>query len=407
MSNEVAIVAANRTIIGTDNGSLQDLNAATLSIPLVDKMLCQLEKRESSFSRSLIEAFVSGICVESNLGQNLPRQILEGCGIEKTEAAFTVNEMCGSGLEAIFLGQSFVKSNEYPIVLCGGVEMPLATPFYLTKSQLKVWRDKKLEEIEDQLERGDLKDALWCSLHDVHTIVHAENTTSQWVQDKGYDPLTFKEQIDQYAMLSAERALSAIDKNHFSHEILFVSEADRKDEFPRVKKMNRLSRLKGTHFTPDGLFLTSQNSPPLGNGAAYLLLMKREKAEKLHIQPLAVITDYCRAGVDPKNFLLAPIDAVRNLLSKTSTSIKDYDLLEMNTSYGSQMLINREELDLPMDLVNVSGDCIALGHPVGAAGARIVTTLIYGLKRTGGKRGLASICLGGGNALAIAIERRD
>ena len=212
---------------------------------------------------------------------------------------------------------------------------------------------------------------------------------------------------DRYAVLSAERALHAIKSGYFKEEIVHIPETSETDEIPRVKKIDRLARLRGTHFTPDGIFLTSHNSPPLANGAAYMLLMDRSTAEKRNLKPIARITGYSRAGITPEDFILAPIKAVKSLLNKTATKISDYDLLEMNTSYGSQMLINKDELGLDMSKVNIYGDCIALGHPVGAAGARILTTLLYALKREGKSKGLASICLGGGNALAMAVERED
>lgn len=407
MSNDVVIVGAKRSVIGTETGALKSLNAVDLAASVIGDLLNEAEKDSNSFSRNEIQSFISGICVGSNIGQNLPRQIMEKCEIKKTETAFAVNEMCGSGLEALILAFNSIRAGEYPITLAGGVEMPSASPFYLTREQLIQWQDKKVEEIQDLLPRGDIRDALWCSIHDVHTIVHAENATEKWVAQRGYDREDFKKSIDEYAILSANRALAAMENGIFEKEIAPAGEGGKKDEFPRVKKMSRLARLRGTHFTPDGLFLTSHNSPPLANGASYLLLSDRKTAEKFGFSPLASIIGYSRAGVDPEDFLLAPVKAVSQLLKKTNMTIDDFDLLEMNTSYGSQMLINKEELNLNMAKVNITGDCVALGHPVGAAGARILTTLIYGLIREGKKKGLASICLGGGNALAMAIERED
>jgi len=407
MDSDIVIIGAKRSIIGSESGSLKSLTAVDLAVSVINFMLREIETNCDLFSRSEIHSFISGICIGSNIGQNLPRQIMEKCRIEKIETAFTVNEMCGSSLEAVIQAMNSIRLNEYPIALAGGVEMPSASPFYLTKDQLLLWKDKKVGEIEELVLRGDIRDALWCSMHDVHTIVHAENTTEKWVNRKGYNREEFKKKIDEYAVLSSERALASMDKGYPSREIAPVQGQGERDEIPKIKKISRLSRLRGTHFTPDGLFLTSHNSPPLANGAAYLLLMNRETAQKKKLKALASITAYSRAGVNPEEFLLAPVKAVKQLLEKTSTSIEDYDLFEMNTSYGSQMLINREELGLDMDKVNIYGDCIALGHPVGAAGARILTTLVHGLNRTGGKNGLVSICLGGGNGLALSIRREE
>jgi len=405
MPSEVVIAGAKRSLIGTDSGALSPYGAVDTASAVIAYMLRELEERASLFRREEIKAFISGICVSSNIGQNLPRQIMERCSILKTETAYTVNEMCGSGLEAVIQGYNAIKSGEYPLFLVGGVEMPLATPFYLTRQQLVKWRDKKLSEIGEFLPRGDLRDALWCSIQDVHTIVHAENTTAKWVASRGYDRETFKVEIDKYAVQSSCRAVEAQEQGLFTEEIVPFPDSTVQDEFPRTKKLSRLARLRGTHFTPDGLFLTSHNSPPLGNGAAYLLLADRDYAEQKGLPILARITGYSRSGVAPEDFLLAPLHAVKKLLNEKEMTIEDLDIFEMNSAYGSQMLINKEELNLPMERVNIQGDSIALGHPVGAAGARILTTLIHSLIRVKGKRGLTAICLGGGNGLAMSVER--
>ncbi len=409
MENDIVIIGAKRSIIGSSSGSgsLNSLSAVELASFVIEDILQNVEKDGFHFSRDEIQSFISGICVGSNIGQNLPRQIMEKCRIGETETAFSVNEMCGSGLEAVILAYNSIRIGEYPMALAGGVEMPSATPFFITREQLIDWKDKKVEEIQDLVVRADVHDAMWCSMHNVHTIVHAENTTSEWVEKRGLDRENFKTAIDEYAVLSAERTLNAIREGFFSEETVSIPGASIIDEIPKIKKMSKLARLRGTHFTPDGLFLTSHNSPPMANGAAYLLLMTRETAERKKLKPLARITGYSRAGVRPEDFILAPVKAVNQLLEKTSTKIYDYDLLEMNTSYGSQMLINRDELELDMGRVNIYGDCVALGHPIGAAGARLLTTLVYALKRERKKRGLVSICLGGGNGLAMSIERED
>lgn len=407
MQNDVVIIGAKRSIIGSDSGSLKNFSAVDLAAHVIEDLLQGIEKRGYKFSRDQIHSFITGICVGSDIGQNLPRQILEKCGIRKTETAFSINEMCGSGLEAVIQGLNSIRLKEYQVVLAGGVEMPSAAPYYITRDQIINWKEKRIEEIQDLILRGYIRDAMWCAIHNVHTIVHAENTTAKWVRKRGIDPDKFKTSIDQYAILSSERALSAIKQGYLTEEIVPITSGAEKDEIPRLKKMSMLSRLQGTHYTPDGVFLTSHNSPPVANCAAYLLLMDRETAIEKGLKPLARITGYSRAGTNPEDFLLAPIKAVRNLLKKSGTDITDYDLLEMNSSFGSQMLINRDELGLDMEKVNIYGDSISYGHPIGAAGSRLLTTLIYALKRENKNRGLLSICLGGGNAIAMSVEREE
>ena len=402
--NDIVIIDAGRSIIGSTSGTLKDLNAADLSSYIVEGLLTRLEKKSSLFSRNEIQQLIVGLCIGSGMGQNLPRQIGHKCKMNLIESAFVINEMCGSGLESIILGMQSLMLNEYKMVLTGGVEAPSASPYFITEKQLISWAELTVEEIQTKVVKSDMHDALWCKMFNVHTIFHAENTTAEWVRKKGYNPVSFKKEIDDYAILSNKRAVNAAAEGVFQDEIIHIPDASHRDEIPKLRKPETFYKRAGTQFTPNGIFLSNHNSPPIANGAAYLLLMKAGDARGYKLKPMARISGYGKAAVIPEKFLLAPVSAVKNLLKRTDTKIWDYDLFEMNTSFGSQMLINKEELNLDMKKVNIYGDCIAFGHPIGGAGGRLITTLLYALKRKKLKTGLAAICLGGGNAIAMGIE---
>jgi acetyl-CoA acetyltransferase family protein len=405
LNDDIVIVDAARSIIGAANGSLKYQNAAGLGHHIVNGLLSRIEGKTSKFSRNQIKHFIIGLCIGSGIGQNLPRQIARLSHLTAVESAFVVNEMCASALEAIILALHSLRLEEYPLVLAGGIEVPLASPYLITTQQLIDWKDKQVEEIQEMVVKSDMHDALWCRMFDVHTIVHAENTTEKWVKEKNLDPDLFRREIDEYAVMSHERALKATEEGAFKEELLIVSDASENDELPRGKSIEKYQRRQGTQFTPKGRYLTNLNSPALANCASFILMMKYREAQRLGLKPLARILDYSKSSVAPRNFLLAQIPAIKNLLKKTGTRIPDYDFMEINTAFGSQILINKMELGLDMDRVNCFGDCIALGHPVGAAGARLMTTLSYALKRCEKRLGLVSICLGGGNAIAMAVER--
>ncbi len=403
--DDVVIVEATRSIVGATNGSLGDMTSAQLGRHVVDGLLTRLERASHAFSRREVEHFILGNSVGAGSGQNLPRQIAELAGLGPVRTAFTVNELCGSSLETMILGTMSVRLGEQPLVLVGGVEAPSSAPYLITGKQLIEWQDMRVEEILPLVVKADVHDALWWPIGDAHAIAQAEETTEEWVAAHGLDAEEFKRAIDRYAIMSQERALSAVSAGHFNDELTLIPGTSEKDELPKRKNPELLAKRRGTHLTPEGRFLSYHNSPILANGAAFLMLTGFGRAKELGVEPLARVLGHGRSCVDPKRFLLAPVPAVRDLLTRTGTALGDYDLLEMNTAFGSQILIGRTELGLDMEKVNTSGDCIALGHPIGAAGARLMTTLLYALKRMRLRRGLVSICLGGGNAIAIGVER--
>lgn len=404
-NDDIVIVDAARSIIGSGSGTIKDIPAVNLGAHVMNGMLARCEKQSSGFSRSLVQHFACGLSIGAGLGQNPPRQITQQCGIDNIASAYVINEMCGSGMEAIINGIRPLRLGEYEFSMVGGVEAVAAAPYLITTQELISWQDKRVEEIQTLVKKADLYDGLWDKIADVHTIVHAENTTQAWVDQHNLDPEAFKLAIDDYALLSHERARAAINDGMFQDEIIAMPETSENDECPARKNIKIMNKRKGTQFTPDGIFLSNHNSPPLANGAAFMLLCSYKNAKKYGLEPLAKIVAYANAGTAPADFLLAPLGAVKRLLTNTNTKISDYDLIESNSAFGSQMLFNQQELGLDMDRVNIYGDCIALGHPVGAAGCRILTTLLYGLIRRQSHLGLATICLGGGNGIAMSIER--
>ncbi len=403
--DDVVVVEATRSILGATNGSLKAMTAAQLGCRVADGLLTRLEEASRFFCRRGVEHFILGNSIGAGSGQNLPRQIAELAGFGPVEAAFVVNELCGSGLEAVILGTQSVRLGEYHTVLVGGVEAPSTAPYLITGEELVAWQDMRVEEIQPLVVKADVHDALWWPTDEAHAIAQAEETTEEWVQARGLDPGEFKRQIDAYAIMSHRRALAAIASGDFDAELTLIPGTSERDELPRKKTPELLAKRQGTHLTPRGRFLSYHNSPILANGAAFMMLTTYGRCRGLGIEPLGRILGHGRSGVEPKRFLLAPVPAVRSLLDGTGTALADFDLLEMNTAFGSQILISQAELGLDMERVNVSGDCIALGHPVGAAGARLMTTLLHALKRERKQRGLVSICLGGGNAIAVAVER--
>ena len=402
---DIVIVAALRSIIGAVGGSFQNTPAASLGAAVAGELFHRIEAVSPGFSRKQVNQMIVGLCIGTGTGQNLPRQIAALCGMGPVESAFVVNEMCGSSLESLITGICSIRAGDYSVALTGGLEVPSGTPWLIKREQLIQWKNRRVEDIQDEVVDAGMYDALWCRMHNVHTIVHAEDTTREWAQSRGWDPGVLKREIDEYTVLSNERAVSARNQGIFREETVLIPGTAEQDELPRKRKLDFLQKRQGTQYTPEGQYLTSWNSPANADGAAFLLIMTGRMARETGLKPLGRVRGYAKAGVQPEKFLLAPPRAVNNLLHLTGLGIEDFDLLEMNTAFGSQMIMNRTELNLDMSRVNIYGDALALGHPVGAAGARLVTTLLHALNREDKRMGLVAICLGGGNAIALAVER--
>ncbi|MEA3460087.1 MAG: acetyl-CoA C-acyltransferase, partial [Chloroflexota bacterium] len=308
-----------------------------------------------------------------------------------------VNKICGSGLKTVMLAAAMIKGGYGEVFVAGGMESMSMGPYILPKARFGYRLG------HGQILDATVHDGLWCSFTNQHM-----GNAAEWIADR-YG--ITREEMDRYALLSHRRAIAAIDAGKFKEEIVPVKVPQRKgasiifdaDECPRHDtSMEALARLKPA-FQGGGK-VTAGNSPGITDGAAAVVVMSWEKAEELKIKPLARITGYAQAAVAPLEIFTAPVFAVRKLLEKTGTVIDDYDLVEINEAFAAQVLANEKELGWNREKMNVNGGAIALGHPIGCSGTRILVTLIYALRDRGLGRGLAALCLGGGEAVAMSIE---
>jgi len=391
-SSEAVIVSAVRTPIGKFRGTLAGLSASDLGAVAIRAAV-----ERAGIEPATIDEVLMGNVVQAGQGQAPARQAAIKAGIPPTIGATTINKICGSGLKTIMLAAAMIAAGDGHIFVAGGMESMNNGPYLLPQARFGY-----------RLGDGTLVDAmvydgLWCPFEHHHM-----GNSAEWIA-REYG-LT-RQELDEYAYHSHRKAIEAIDAGRFREEIVPVSVPQRKgeplifdcDEVPRRDtSLEKLARLKPA-FQSDGI-VTAGNSPGITDGAAATVVMSRTKAEALGIQPLARIIAYDQAAVEPIRIFTAPIFAVRKLLQKTGTTVADYDLFEVNEAFAAQMLADGRELGLPWDKVNVNGGAIALGHPIGCSGARVLVTLIYALKQRGLRRGLATLCLGGGEAVAMAIE---
>ncbi|HDD25018.1 MAG TPA: acetyl-CoA C-acetyltransferase [Chloroflexi bacterium] len=391
-SSEAVIVSAVRTPIGKFRGTLAGLSASDLGAVAIRAAV-----ERAGIEPATIDEVLMGNVVQAGQGQAPARQAAIKAGIPPTIGATTINKICGSGLKTIMLAAAMIAAGDGHIFVAGGMESMNNGPYLLPQARFGY-----------RLGDGTLVDAmvydgLWCPFEHHHM-----GNSAEWIA-REYG-LT-RQELDEYAYHSHRKAIEAIDAGRFREEIVPVSVPQRKgeplifdcDEVPRRDtSLEKLARLKPA-FQSDGI-VTAGNSPGITDGAAATVVMSRTKAEALGIQPLARIIAYDQAAVEPIRIFTAPIFAVRKLLQKTGTTVADYDLFEVNEAFAAQMLADGRELGLPWDKVNVHGGAIALGHPIGCSGARVLVTLIYALKQRGLRRGLATLCLGGGEAVAMAIE---
>lgn len=389
---DAVIVSAVRTPIGKFRGTLAPLSAPELGAVAVGAGV-----ERTDVDPADIDEVLMGNVVQAGLGQAPARQASIKAGIPSSVGATTVNKICGSGLKTVMLAASMIRAGQGDIFVAGGMESMNNGPYLLDKARFGY-----------RLGNGELIDAmvhdgLWCSLEDQHM-----GNSAEWIA-REYD-LT-RDELDEFAYNSHMKAVEAIDAGRFADEIVPVEVPQRKgdpvqfevDESPRRDTtLEALSRLRPA-FQRDGM-VTAGNAPGITDGAAATVVMSREMAEELGAEPLARITAYDQAAVEPLKVFTAPIFAVRKLLERTDTTVDDYDLFEVNEAFAAQMLADMKALDLPADKVNVNGGAIALGHPIGCSGTRVLVTLIHALRQCGLTHGLAALCLGGGEAVAMAIE---
>ena len=390
--SRVAIVSAKRTAIGSFGGSLKDIPAATLGAEVVKKSL-----EEINLSPTLVDEVIFGNVLGAGLGQNIARQIAIFAGIPQEKSAFVVNKVCGSGLKSVVLGAQSILLGDNDIVVCGGVENMSAAPYY-TKD---VRFGAKLGNFE--LEDSIIHDGLTDAFENYHMGITAENIAEQFAISR--------EQQDEFAVLSQQKASTAIEKGKFSNEIVPITIKTRKeekvfdtDEFVRPStNLESLAKLCPA-FKKDGT-VTAGNASGINDGAACVILMSEKRASELGINILGFIDGYATAGLDNKVMGLGPIPATRKVLDKLNLTTDDIDLFELNEAFAAQSIAVLNKLNLDTSKVNINGGAIALGHPIGASGCRILVSLVHELINENKNRGLCSLCIGGGQGISMVISR--
>jgi len=390
--SKAVIVSAVRTPIGKFQGMLSSLSASDLGAVAVRAAV-----ERAGIDPASVDEVLMGNVILAGQGQAPARQAAIKAGLPPTVCATTINKICGSGLKTVMLASAMIAAGDGDVFVAGGMESMNNGPFMLPKARFGYrLGDGKLVD-------AMVHDGLWCAFENQHM-----GNSAEWIA-REYD-LTRKE-LDEYAHDSQQKAIAAIDAGRFADEIVPVEVPQRKkaalifdaDEVPRRDtSLEKLARLKPA-FQPDGI-VTAGNAPGITDGAAAVVVMSAARAKELGIQALARIVAYDQAGVEPLKVFAAPIFAVRKLLEKTNTTVKDYDLIEVNEAFASQTLADGRALGLDWAKVNVNGGAIALGHPVGCSGTRVLVTLIHALRQRALGRGLATLCLGGGEAVAMAIE---
>ncbi|MCF6465043.1 acetyl-CoA C-acetyltransferase [Clostridium sp. Cult2] len=390
---EVVIASGVRTAIGTFGGSFKDVSAVTLGTVVAKEAMSR-----ANISPDMVDEVIFGNVLQAGLGQNVARQVSINSGIPIEVPSFTVNKVCGSGLKTVALAAQAIMAGEADIILAGGTENMSQAPYLLKKAR---WGQRMGDGvIEDYM----VKDGLWDIFNDYHMGVTAENIAEQWNLSR--------EEQDQFALSSQLRAEKAIKDGRFKDEIVPVEVPQRKkdpiivdtDEHPRFgSTIEGMAKLRAA-FKKDGT-VTAGNASGINDGAAALVIMSKEKAEELGIKPLATIISYASAGVNPNIMGTGPIPATRKALKKAKMNIEDLDLVEANEAFAAQSLAVVKDLGLDPERTNVNGGAIALGHPIGASGARILVTLLYEMEKREAKNGLATLCIGGGQGIALIVKR--
>ncbi len=384
------ILSAVRTPIGKFLGTLQPFTAMDLGAVAIKGAL---EKANVGFDK--VDEVVMGLVVGAGCGQNPARQALIKAGVAPETNALTINKVCGSGLKAVMLGTQATQLGDADIVVAGGMESMTNGPYLLDAARHKGYRYG-----DGALIDGVVKDGLWCAFNNSHMGNLAEYT--------GKEEGVTREDVDNLAFNSQDKAAKALANGWFVDETVPIKiEVPKKDpiifdkdETPRPTTMESLTKLRPA-FDKDGI-VTAGNAPGLSDGASAVVVAS-EKAAK-NYKPVAAVLDFASAHVEPKKLFWAPIHAVRKLMDKNGWKISDFDAIEANEAFAVQAFVNGKHLGWDWNKVNMAGGAIALGHPIGASGARCLATLIGNLKRTGGKRGLVTLCLGGGGAVAMAVE---
>jgi acetyl-CoA C-acetyltransferase len=386
------ILSAARTPIGKFLGGLADVSAPELGAVALK---AALERAKASPDR--IDEVILGNVIQAGLGQNPARQAAIKAGLPDKIAAYTVNKVCGSGLKAVMLAAQAIRAGDAELVAAGGMESMSRAPHLLFGARTG-WKYGN-QEVVDSL----IRDGLWCAFEN-----WAMGEAAEHVAEKCAIP---RQEMDAFSVESHGRASAAWQAGAFNDEVVpvIVGKGDKakaisKDEgFRPDSALEGLAKLKPAF--KQGGSVTAGNASQLSDGAAALVVGTMRAAEQLGVTPMARIIAYATSGVAPKDIFLAPVTAVRQVLDKAKLAVKDIDLFELNEAFAAQMLACNKDLKIDPVRINVHGGAIALGHPIGASGARVLTTLLYAMKKHTARRGLASLCLGGGNAVAMVVER--
>ena len=395
MSKEVVIVSAVRTAIGKFGGGLKDVPATELGAIVIKEAV-----ERAGIKGELVDEVIMGNVLQAASGQNPARQAMIKAGLPIEVPALTVNKVCGSGLRCVSMAAQMIKAGDADVIVAGGMENMSAAPYAIPKAR---WGhrmgDGKLVDVM-------IKDGLWDAFNNYHMGMTAENIAERFNISR--------EDQDKLGVRSQVKACEAIKSGAFKSQIVPVVVHGRKgdkivdtDEFPREgSTYEGLAKLKPA-FKKDGGTVTAGNASGINDGAAAFVVMSADKAKELGLKPMAKIVSYASAGVDPAIMGTGPVPSSRKALAKAGLEVKDLDLIEANEAFAAQAVYCCRELGLDMNKVNIHGGAIALGHPIGASGARILVTLLYGLKEVKGKLGLATLCIGGGQGTACVVENID
>ncbi|QSX05240.1 acetyl-CoA C-acetyltransferase [Sedimentibacter sp. zth1] len=391
---KVVIVSAARTPIGTFGGALSSLSAIDLGVIAAKEAI-----KRADIDMNLIDEVIIGNVLGAGLGQNVSRQVSIGAGLPVETPALTLGKVCGSGLRAVSMAAQFIALGDAECILCGGTESMSNAPYAIPKARwgLRMGDGKLIDTM--------IKDGLFDIFNKYHMGMTAENIAEQWNISK--------EEQDLFAVKSQNKTEAAQKSGRFADEIIPIVIPQRKgdpivvsdDEFPRHGATIEKTSKVPPAFKKGGT-VTAANASGINDGASCLIVMSKEKADELGLEYMAEIVGYGTAGVDPSIMGYGPVPAVKKALAKTNWSIDDLDLIEANEAFASQSIAVARDLGLDVEKVNVNGGAIALGHPIGASGARILTTLLHEMKKRDSKKGLATLCIGGGMGTSVLVERQ-
>ena len=391
---DVVIVGAARTAIGTFGGSLKDVPARTLGAVCIREAL-----KRAGVKPEQVDEVIMGDVLQGGLGQNVARQMSLDAGLPVEVPAMTINKVCGSGLRAVELAAQIIKAGDADIIVAGGAENMSAAPYVVPKAR---WGARMFDtKMVDLM----VNDGLWDVFNNYHMGITAENVAEQW-------GLT-REELDDFALQSQLKAEKAIKNGVFKDEIVPVEIPQRKgdpkifdtDEHPRFGQTKEaLAKLKPA-FKKDGGVVTAGNASGINDSGAAVVVMSAEKAEELGLKPLVKILSYASGGVDPSIMGVGPVPATKKALEKAGLTIADLDLYEANEAFAAQSVAVGKDLGFDPETLNINGGAIALGHPIGASGCRILITLIYEMLHGDAKKGLATLCIGGGMGTAVIVEK--